>query len=49
MRKEFVEKWINLPESKTIAFVENNLIKGYGVLRISAHGYRLGPLFANSY
>ncbi len=47
-RKEFLKKWITLPESKSIAYMRNNQIEGYGVLRVSADGYRLGPLYANS-
>lgn len=48
-RKEFLQKWITLPESKSIAYIKNNKIEGYGVLRVSADGYRLGPLYADSY
>lgn len=29
--------------------MENDQIEGYGVLRASANGYRIGPLFANSF
>jgi hypothetical protein len=48
-RKVFLKKWINLPESRATAFVRNDKIEGYGVLRASDKGYRIGPLFADSY
>lgn len=38
-----------MPESQTTALIRNGKIEGYGVLRLSDKGHRIGPLFANSY
>ena len=48
-RKEFIKQWITLPETNSIAYMRNGQIEGYGVIRLSANGYRLGPLYANTY
>ncbi len=48
-RKEFLRKWISLPESKGMAFVKDGKIEGYGVLRRSYNGFRVGPLCGESY
>lgn len=38
-----------MPESKALAFVKDGNIGGYGVLRRSTKGFRVGPLCADSY
>lgn len=48
-REKFLEAWITLPKCKAIAFVREKKIEGYGVLRASHKGYKIGPLFANDY
>ncbi len=48
-RKAFLLKWINLAECQATAFVRNGKIEGYGVIRVSDEGHRIGPLFADSY
>lgn len=48
-RINFLKKWINLPNTKAIAFVRDKIIEGYGVLRPTADAYKIGPLYADSY
>lgn len=47
-RHKFLKCWINQPESRSFAFVENNELKGYGVIRKCFTGYKIGPLFADN-
>ena len=47
-RDSFLRCWIHQPGSKTIAYLENNQIKGYGMIRPSVDGFRIGPLFADN-
>lgn len=49
IRKQFLHKWINLPGTRAVAFIQKNIIEGYGVLRLSADGYKIGPLFAERF
>jgi hypothetical protein len=46
-REAFLRAWIGLPESVGLAAVDGDRIVGYGVLRKSANGYKVGPLFAD--
>jgi len=47
-RPEFLQKWIKHPESFAVGFIENNKIKGYGMIRKCLVGYKIGPLFTDS-
>jgi hypothetical protein len=47
-RDTFLREWISLPESAAFAFVENQKIKGYTVIRKCRTGYKIAPLFADS-
>lgn len=46
-RSRFIKCWVNMPESFAEAYVENDKIKGYGVIRKCGIGYKIGPLFAD--
>jgi GNAT superfamily N-acetyltransferase len=46
-RREFLHGWINMPDSKAVAYVEGNKITGYGMIRKCLVGYKIGPLFAD--
>src|SRR5262245_54323198 len=46
-REAFLRAWIALPESVGFAAVEDGQLAGYVVLRKSANGHKVGPLFAN--
>jgi GNAT superfamily N-acetyltransferase len=46
-RPDFLEKWINQPDSFAFASFEAGVLKGYGVIRKCRAGYKIGPLFAD--
>jgi len=46
-RSQFLHHWINLPESFALGVLANGHLVGYGVIRASTIGCRIGPLFAN--
>jgi GNAT superfamily N-acetyltransferase len=48
-RCEFLKKWINQPFSFAKAFVREDKIEAYGVIRKCRTGYKIGPLYADSY
>lgn len=47
-RQTFLQSWIAMPESKSVAYIENSQIQGYGLLRKCRRGYKIGPLFADT-
>lgn len=47
-RYEFLKNWIHQPDTRSLGYVENEQLKGYGVIRKCHHGYKIGPLFAKS-
>lgn len=46
-REAFLRAWIALPDAIPLGAVEGERLTGYGVLRPSANGYKVGPLFAD--
>lgn len=51
-RQKFLELWISRPETIAIGIRDADnatMLSGYGVLRKCREGYKIGPLFANSY
>eukprot|EP00904_Undaria_pinnatifida_P010888 jgi/Undpi1/692/HiC_scaffold_10.g04156.m1 len=47
-RTQFMRMWLANPGHTTLVATENGSVTGYGVLRPSDEGARIGPLFANS-
>ncbi len=47
-RMEFLINWVEQPESFSASLVENDEIKGYGLIRKCRKGYKFGPLFADN-
>lgn len=47
-RAAFMQAWINQPQATALGFVENGVIKGFGVCRRCVDGYKVGPLFADT-
>lgn len=45
-RKEFLKEWLGQKESLSLCYVENNEIKGFGTVRKTFGGNKIGPLFA---
>ncbi|MEE1612957.1 GNAT family N-acetyltransferase [Microvirga sp. CF3016] len=46
-RETFLRCWLNPDARSAIAFVEDGIIKGYGVIRACRSGFKIGPLFAD--
>ena len=46
-RKQFLNCWINQPQTEALGIVRNNKLVGYGVMRLCRSGYKIGPLFAD--
>ena len=47
-RLSFVSEWIAQPDSAALAFVAHGELRGYGVIRRCARGWKIGPLFADA-
>jgi len=48
-RKAFIEGWLSIKSGKAFKYVERGEVKGYGMVRKCQKGYKVGPLFAESY
>jgi ribosomal protein S18 acetylase RimI-like enzyme len=48
-RAGFLQSWIKQKQGAALAILAENSISGYGVIRACDGGFRVGPLFANSY
>jgi hypothetical protein len=46
-RAAFLQYWISQPYAKAFAYVENDVLQGYGVIRQCQKGWKIGPLFAD--
>lgn len=47
-RPHFLLRWCFQPQSFSLGYVKDKKLAGYGVLRKSLQGYKIGPLFADS-
>ena len=47
-RPYFLLRWCFQPQSSAFGFIEDGKLAGYGVLRKSLQGYKVGPLFADN-
>ncbi|MEL7086487.1 MAG: GNAT family N-acetyltransferase [Cyanobacteria bacterium J06597_1] len=47
-RTQFLNSWLQYPDSVGVAVIDGNLITGYGLLRPCRTGYKIGPLFADT-
>lgn len=48
-RKIFLENWIKQRKSLSLVYLNNERLKGYGVIRPCRIGNKIGPLFADNY
>lgn len=46
-RALFLKCWIRQPQSTALGILHNGKLAGYGVIRASRFGYKIGPLFAD--
>jgi ribosomal protein S18 acetylase RimI-like enzyme len=46
-RKQFLEGWIRMPDSRAVAMMRERKLSGYGVIRRCREGFKVGPLFAD--
>jgi GNAT superfamily N-acetyltransferase len=46
-RRTFLEEWLKMPESLALCWMENGVLRGYGVIRRCRAGRKIGPLFAD--
>ncbi|AIE74636.1 MULTISPECIES: GNAT family N-acetyltransferase [unclassified Synechocystis] len=47
-REEFLRTWCHQRGHQAIAYGENGILRGYGVVRPCRVGYKIGPLFADT-
>lgn len=47
-RDAFLRCWITQPASYALGYVQDQMLRGYGVIRKCFKGYKIGPLFAES-
>lgn len=47
-RSQFLESWLQMPESAAYGVVEQNRLVGYGVIRRCVQGFKVCPLFSDS-
>ncbi len=47
-RSAFLACWINQPGAKSIGYIDEEGLKGYGVIRPCYEGFKIGPLFAGT-
>lgn len=46
-RESFLRAWLELPDAVAVGCLRDRALTGYGLLRKSALGYKVGPLFAD--
>ena len=46
-RPSFLRSWISLPDSCSLAFMDQDALRGFGTIRQCRSGYKIGPLFAD--
>lgn len=47
-REAFLRRWLNPPHRRTVVWIEDNGIRGYGAIRACREGHKIGPLFADT-
>jgi hypothetical protein len=47
-RDAFLSLWVNLPEHRSVAALQDGELVGFGVLRPTNSGTRIGPLYSSS-
>ncbi len=47
-RHPFIKRWIDQKAGKSLAYVKEGQVKGFGTIRKCYEGYKIGPLFADN-
>jgi GNAT superfamily N-acetyltransferase len=47
-RSQFLQSWLNQPQSRALGILQDGTLAGYGMIRVCRSGYKIAPLFANS-
>jgi hypothetical protein len=47
-RETFLRAWLMPPHRRTVVWVEENAIRGYGCIRACRQSHKIGPLFAET-
>jgi GNAT superfamily N-acetyltransferase len=47
-REKFLQAWLYQKDHQAIAYQEDGILRGYGVVRPCRVGYKIGPLFADT-
>lgn len=47
-RSRFLKHWLYQPHGMALVYLEEDIIKGYGVIRQCLSGFKIGPLFADT-
>lgn len=47
-REIFLRAWLYPPGRRTLAYVADSVVRGYGSIRRCVEGFKIGPLFADS-
>ena len=47
-REQFLLPWLQLPGSFSFLYSQNKVIRGFASMRKVIHGYKIGPLFADT-
>lgn len=48
-RSAFLSRWLRMPKARTLCWYEDEELCGYGTIRPCVSGYKIGPLFADTY
>ncbi len=46
-RQDFIRRWVDPDVRRTVVYLSDRVLRGYGVIRRCRSGYKIGPLFAN--
>jgi hypothetical protein len=47
-RNAFLRAWLAPPHRRTVAWIEENAVRGYGCIRACGDAWKVGPLFADT-
>lgn len=48
-RHTFIDNWLSMVNAQSYAYFDEDTVKGFGTIRSCRKGYKIGPIFADSY